>query len=223
MRKVKFQTGEYYHIYNRGVDKRNIFMDKKDFVRFLTGMREFNCLEPIESLYRLNQIRKKESKTLRFLKNRSVLDSSTPLVKIITYCLIPNHYHFLLKQLSKGGLSKFLLKLGQGYTLYFNKKHNRSGSLFQSTFKSIHIKSDGHLMRLSCYINGNAEIHKISKAENWPWSSYLDYLNKRKGTLCNKKIILNQFNNIDEYKNLVNTIIKESREQKDEIKKYLLE
>ena len=114
-------------------------------------------------------------------------------------------------------------KLGTSYTKYFNAKYKRSGSLFQGTFKSIPIKTDGYLLQLSCYINGNSEIHKISKAENYKWSSYQDYLGKRDGNLCDKKVILDQFKNIQEYKNLVDIIIKESAQRKDDIKKYLLE
>ena len=215
MRKFEFQTGEFYHIYNRGVDKREVFLDKWDYVRFLKSLREFNN----DSIY--------EQRV--YARNRELMGLSpeasglSPLVEFITYCLNPNHFHFLLKQLRDNGIRIFMHKLGTGYTCYFNQKYNRSGSLFQGPFKAIHIKSDSYLLWLSGYINGNAEIHRIAKAENWIWGSYLDYTGKRRGMLCNKNIILSQFETIEEYRDLVNIIIKESSQGKEELKKYLPE
>ena len=224
MRKTKFQNDYYYYIYNRGVDKRDVFMDEKDYLRFLVSMREFNQTKPIDSLYRLNQTRKQtrqEAEPLRFaLANRR---GSASLVEIVCYCLNPNHYHFLLKQKKEKGIEKFMQKLGTGYTMYFNEKYKRSGSLFQGKFKSIQVKTDGYLWKLSCYINGNSEIHKIAKAEKYQWSSYQDYLGLRNGSLCNKDTILRDFKNIKEYKKLTDFIIKESKQIKFEIKQYALE
>lgn len=96
------------------------------------------------------------------------------LVEIICYCLNQNHYHFLLQQKKEMGIEKFMHKLDLGYTKYFNAKYNRSGSLFQGTYKAIHVKNDDQIFQLSCYINGNLEIHRICQAKNWPWSSYQD-------------------------------------------------
>ena len=218
MRKIQFQTGEYYHIYNRGVDKREVFMDEKDFTRFLRSIKEFNNIEPTGSLYKLDL-----HKPLRGQRGLLEAEEAEQIVELIAYSLLPNHFHFIIKQLIDGGITKFMNKLGNGYTQYFNFKYDRNGSLFQGPFKAIHITTDEHLVYLSGYINGNAEIHKIFKAENWPWSSYKDFLGIRKGKLCQKKVILNQFKNIIEYQDLANIIIKESRQRKAEIKKYLLE
>jgi putative transposase len=114
-------------------------------------------------------------------------------------------------------------KLGTGYVQYFNQKHKRSGSLFQGVYKAVPIKSNEQLYYLTAYINGNAEIHKIDKAKKYPWCSYPDYLNRRNGTLCNKKIILDKFNSLEDYRQYVNIIIREASETKEEIKKYHLE
>src|SRR3989344_1992829 len=124
MRKQTIVTGEYYHIYNRGVDKRNIFSDKNDMRRFIESMIEFNQVDGIISLSNLRKT-EIESKAL-----------SEPLVAFVAYCLNPNHFHFVLKQLVDGGIAKFMQKLQGGYTYYFNVKNSRSGSLFQGTFKS---------------------------------------------------------------------------------------
>lgn len=218
MRKIQFQTDEYYHIYNRGVDKRKIFMEDKDYIRFLTGMREFNQLTLVESLRRLSQIRRQATKVKTGTRCLSVA-----LVSIICYCLNPNHYHFILKQLTNNGISKFMHKIGMGYTNYFNKKYNRSGVLLQGKYKAAHIKTDDQLFQISCYINGNPEIHKINKADKWPWSSYQDYLDLRNNKLCDKNIILKDFPNIEEYKKLSDIIIQDSMEKKEDLKKVALE
>ncbi len=228
MRNIKFQTGEYYHIYNRGVDKREIFMDESDYLKFLINLRLFNNnskKEERDFVSRKAQEKKIKEKELSsgYPELSSFLEKLPKLVSIICYCLNPNHYHFILKQLVKDGISKFLHKLDLGYTHYFNQKHYRTGSLLHGTYRDVHITTNEYLIYLSAYINGNIEIHKIAKAEDWPWGSYKDYLALRNGTLCNKNIILDGFENINEYKDLVNVVIKESRECKDEIKKYFLE
>src|SRR3989338_5096258 len=127
MRKVPFVKGEFYHIFNRGVDKRNIFSDKHDLERFFQSMVEFNTQKPIGSIYE-NSFSKKD-------KNNS-LGSLTPkldrnmLVNLVCFCLNPNHYHFVLEQITDGGIEKFMQKLGTGYTNYFNEKYKRKVSLF---------------------------------------------------------------------------------------------
>jgi REP element-mobilizing transposase RayT len=211
MRSIALQNEHYYHIYNRGVDKRNIFLDNNDYLRFLISLREFNNINPTGGLINYQPLR-----------GHDLLEVK-PLITLICYALLPNHYHVLIEQKIDNGISLFMGKLGNSYTQYFNNRYNRSGSLFQGTFKATEIKSDGQLQRTSCYINGNAEIHDITKAKNWPWSSYLDYLNLRKGNLCNKNIILKQFKNTREYEELTNKIINDSKQQKSELKNFLLE
>jgi len=243
MRKTKFsaqggsasgrQNEYYYHICNRGVDKREVFCDGKDYLRFLRSMREFNKVSTIESLYRHDQLKRKaqkEAELLRFVPNRRSSASSSPLVEIICYCLNPNHFHLLLQQVTECGVSKFMQKLSTSYTKYFNAKNNRSGSLFQGPYKSVPIKTDAQLLYVSAYINGNPEIHKISKgvnkiskADKWQYSSCFDYLGKRKGNLCSKKVIQDQFRNIKEYKDYIKSVVKNSRDIKKEIKNCLIE
>lgn len=187
-------------------------------------MKEFNNINSIESLYRQNQLRAKESVDTRCLQSRHRVSTlSEPVVELIAYCLNSNHYHLLMKQIVDKGVSKFMHKLGMGYTKYFNDKNNRSGSLFQGAYKVVPAESTDQLIYLSCYINGNPEIHKIAKAEKYIWSSYQDYLGERNGIMCNKNIILENFKNIQEYKDLVDLVIKESSSRKDEMKKYILE
>ncbi len=130
MRKVIFTNKEYYHIYNRGVDKRVIFENKYDYVRFIESMFEFNIDKSIGSLYK-KRLKNKNDSISNLQKN------CEKLVEIIAYCLNHNHYHLLLKQVADGGISKFMHKIGTGYTNYFNEKKDRSGSLFQGSFKAV--------------------------------------------------------------------------------------
>lgn len=214
MRKIEFANNEYYHIYNRGVDKREVFSDKKDYLRFLQSMRGFNNTKPTGSLYLKEKAR-----------NRDPIPTTVgigSLIEFICYCLNPNHFHMIVKQLTDGGISELMKRVGTGYTTYFNKKYNRSGSLFQGKYKFVHVDTNEYLLWLSGYINGNAEIHKIAKAENYKWCSYSDYMGKRNGTLCNKEIILAQFKNVIEYKKFVDMVIMESGKRKD-LEKYFIE
>jgi len=153
MRKQPLVTGEYYHIYNRGVDKRNIFNTKKDLDRFIESVLEFNQIEVITSLANLRKTKQIAPKAL----------SENPLVFIVAYCLNPNHFHFVLKQLVDGGIAKFMQKLQAGYTSYFNIKNSRSGSLFQGTFKSQIISKENYFNKTIGYVNKNYKIHNIPK------------------------------------------------------------
>ena len=205
MRKDPFIIGKYYHIYNRGTDKRIIFMDKYDLWRFLQSMEEFNTIEPIGSIYE-NRYKKKN-------KNKdNILDELgnpiAKLVDIIVYSLNPNHYHFILSPLVENGIEKFMQKLGTGFTQYFNQKYERSGVLFQGKYKSILINSDVYLLYLSAYINLNNEIHfsghsetKIDKNKLFYTSSWDEYIGKSKRNFCNKSIILDRYGDkIEDYK-----------------------
>ncbi len=219
MRKTEFTNGEYYHIYNRGVDKREVFLGEKDYERFLLSMKEFNRIDAIGSIYEKYLL---EKKGLSPHNGDLVPTISDALVQVVCYCLNPNHYHFILKQLQENGISKFMLKVGSGYTTYFNKKHSRSGSLFQGPFKSIHINSNEYLLLLSAYVNANHEIHGFLQ-KDWPYSSLLDYTGKRDGKLCNREIILGQFdNNFGEYEKYIKNNADYFREKK-ELEEYILE
>ena len=108
MRKHPFVVGEYYHVYNRGTDKRDIFVDQKDLSRFWESLFDFNQIEPIGSVYEFS-FRKKILE-----KNKK----TKPLVEFIAYCLNPNHFHFLVTPLQEKGIEKFMQRLGNGYTKY---------------------------------------------------------------------------------------------------------
>lgn len=203
MRNLEFATGEFYHVFNRGNNKREVFLENYDLNRFFLSMREFNTDEPIGSIY--EQSFKKESAST--VKN-------TKLVDFICYCLNPNHFHFALKQLRDDGVVKFMHRLGTGYTKYFNQKYENSGSLFQGTYKAKHINTNEYLLHLSAYINLNPEAHRLgSLASKSSWEEYVNPSNIK--GLCNKEIILSQFKNIPEYEKFAKDSLKITKEKKE--------
>lgn len=216
MRNIQFEVGQYYHIYNRGVDKRTIFTNTSDYLRFL------------ESLYWFNDTKPHELRELKRCGNRGdwiSVDYGDPIsahtrseiTEICAYCLMSNHFHLLLKESYEGGITKFMHKLSLGYTLYFNEKYKRSGCLFQGRFKAVAIKTDEQLKHVTRYIHLNpAELKepKIKESrvynkenlvkflENYKWSSYQDFIGKRdKNYILNKKALPKWFNSFNEYKN----------------------
>lgn len=213
MRKVQFVNNQYYHIYNRGIDKRIIFEDREDYLKFLRNLKDFNNTSYYEE--RLGALRSKELS--------SFLAGLERVVEIVAYSLNPNHFHLILKQFREGGVSNFMHKTGTSFTNYFNKKYNRSGSLFQGPYKTVHINSNDYLLWLSGYINGNVEIHKSGDAEFWPWSSYKSFLGRGKSEILGDiNIILSQFTGPEDYKNFTRRVINESRTRR-EMEEYFLE
>lgn len=202
-RKVAFVEGEYYHIYNRGVDKRNIFLNEDDLNRFFQSMLEFNVIEPIGSIYENSFDKDKRNSQLG--GQASKLGGEEKLVDFVAYCLNPNHYHFLVMQVADRGIEKFMHRLSTGYTRYFNEKEKRSGALFQGKFKAVHVDSNEYLLHVSAYVNLNDSVHqlgglasKLVKSRS-SWEEYTDK-NKKANNFCNKDIILGQFRNTAEYK-----------------------
>lgn len=181
IRKTAFVDKEFYHIYNRGVDKRSIFSDKNDLERFFLSMQEFNTVKPIGSIFENS-----------FNKNKGgKIDQS--LVQFVAFCLIPNHFHFILVQLEERGIEKFMHRLGTGYTNYFNEKHLRSGALFQGRFKANHISSNEYLLHAGIYVNLNYKVHKLKPGRDLFLSSWNEYLNETYQGICSKDVMLGQF------------------------------
>lgn len=184
-RKDPFVTGEYYHIYNRGIDKRIIFKLKRDYERFMILLYLSNSDQP----FRLDDILNKQDKTFNEIL---ILDKGEPLVSIGAWCLMTNHFHILVRQEVDEGITKFMRKLGVGYSMFFNIKYQRRGALFGGLFKSKLIGVDDNYMRqLFAYIHLNPleigfpdwekQINKSSTEmkkflESYRYSSYLDYI-----------------------------------------------
>ncbi|OPL11960.1 MAG: hypothetical protein AVO34_01705 [Firmicutes bacterium ML8_F2] len=216
MRKTQLVNGEFYHIYNRGADKRAIFGDEYDIKRFFQSMDEFNILKPIGSIYRNN---------LLINKNLRRPTSQVPkLVNFICFCLNPNHYHFIMEQITDNGISEFMKRLGGGYTKYFNEKYKRSGVLFQGRFKSAHINSDEYLLHLSAYVNLNNHVHKLKGSKvQFIKSSWEEYVGRSQENFCKKDIILKQFNNSKEYIDFAKSSLENIIKRKEAMSDLLIE
>src|SRR3989344_7313100 len=203
MANPQFGIGEFYHVYNRGVEKRDVFSSLSDLERFLKSIVAFNTIEPIGSIHE-NAFNKK---VLRRKAN-------TQLVNIICYCLNPNHYHFIMQQKSDGGISEFMKRLGGGYTKYFNIKYKRSGVLFQGKFKASHIDSNDYLLHVSAYVNLNNRVHRLSGRT--AKSSWDEYMGIAKNKICKKEFILSQFKTKQEYKDFAESSLVDILERKQQ-------
>ncbi len=202
MRKTIFVENEYYHIYNRGVEKRSIFLNDKDRWRFLTLILLFQGNSHADNIGRLvKHVQHLELNIEEFqtaLLNRNI--------ELVCFCLMPNHYHLILKEVKKGGISNFGQRLGNGYTKYFNTKYGRTGHLFGGNFQAVHITKDTYLKYLSSYIHNNPKelnFRQENKYE-YTWSSFQDYIktNRWSEFLC-PSIILDQFKNSRDYQKYV--------------------
>ncbi|MFM2357528.1 MAG: hypothetical protein RJA61_265 [Candidatus Parcubacteria bacterium] len=175
-------VGEFYHLYNRGTDKRIIFGDKQDYDRFVVLLYITNSHVSVNVREHLRQG--------RTLADFFSIQREETLVDIGAYCLMPNHFHILIKEKNEGGTSLFMQKLLTSYSMYFNRKYERNGSLFQGKFKSEHITQDTHLNYLFSYIHlnpvklvdsqwkerGLKDLLKTKDfLKNYTHSSYLDY------------------------------------------------
>ncbi len=224
MRRVIFEEDGYYHIFNRGVDKRNIFMSEGDRWRFLQGLFLFNNSEKVGNiLWQMERSRGEVNfgNLKEFLKENK--EENDPIVSILAYCLKDNHFHLLLKEIREGGIQLFMQKLGIGYVRYFNNKHNRQGSLFEGPFKAIRIDKDEYLQYLLAYINiinpAQKIISEIKKTgikdkekvksfiEEFPWSTHQEYLEKRKSIIIEKDILGDFFPSAERYREFTEDIL----------------
>ncbi len=188
--RVPLIKSEYYHIYNRGVDKREIFQDEIDRKRFISLLLLCNSDLPFH-------IANQRGST-------SVEELGKPIVAIGAYCLMPNHFHILAREIKDRGITSFMHKLSTAYTMYFNLRRERTGALFQGRFKTKHVNSDAYLKYLFSYIhlnplkcvnpnwreNGIRDIQKTRRfIQSYPYSSYLDLtgLNRESSKILNLK------------------------------------
>lgn len=175
----------YYHVFNRGVDKRSIFIDSQDYATFLSLLRRHLSPEPAVD---------------RFGRQAVHLYDQ---VEVLAYCLMPNHFHLLIYTLTDEGLPAVMRSVMTAYSMYFNRKYNRKGTLFQGTYKASPILDDSYLIHISRYIHLNPQDIGMP-FEDYPYSSYLHFLRKRSAEwLHPDKIMLLHDNNEKNYQNFV--------------------
>lgn len=162
MQREAIEVGSFQHVFNRGTDKRDIFLDAADHKRFLLYLQVLNNVE-IASPHNIELLE----------KLGSLEGSKVPLVDIVAFCLMPNHFHLLLYENREGGISKFMQRMGTAYTMHFNEKYERSGALFQGVFKSRPVHDMRYLQKVIDYVHLNPR--KLSPLDKYVWSSFPDY------------------------------------------------
>jgi putative transposase len=173
----EFAAGHYYHVYNRGVEKRLIFMDDQDYIVFLGLLKKYLSGEKPDIV----------------LQNRHLAKPLTDEVQLLAYCLMPNHFHLLFHQLTDSGITKLMQRVVTGYVMYFNHRHHRVGALFQRRYKASLINSDAYLHHISRYIHMNP-----ADFEKWPYSSLPNYMGKKQASWLNPKSVMDLFDNSPE-------------------------
>jgi len=188
---------EYYHIYNRGMQKQPIFETDKDRLRFLFLLFVFQGKNPIKNISR--EIKQNvQSSTLHILPEleEEILKNRT--VELVSFCLMPNHFHLQVLEKTEGGIAKYMQRVLTAYTKYFNMRHQKSGHLLQSSYKSVLMENDLQLIHTSTYIHKNpSELAGWKeKYDKYPWSSLQDYISiNRFGKLLSVSIILDRYDN----------------------------
>jgi len=232
MVKPPFLNNEIYHIYNRGVEKRDIFMNDMDYLQFIHYLFYLNDSKNLKNLSRRTSLPMSEVQP----HSLEIRDKHTRklLVEILAFTLMPNHYHIVLSQKTDGGIVKFMQKLGTGYTMFFNEKYDRVGPLFQGRFKAALVKKDGHFLYLPHYIHLNPLdllnkrdsipfIEKRKFLENYKWSSFPDYIGKKNfPSVTQRDFILKNFGGVEKYKQDIEGFIKQNRLGKDQIENTFL-
>ncbi len=227
-----------YHVLNRGVDKRKIFLDDKDYLRFIHDLFEFNDKEPANNVqYNLDKNKSPSSQYNDFVSRYIERRPRKCIVDILAFCLMPNHYHILIRPHSKEALTLFMRKLNIGYAKYFNRRYKRSGALFQGRFKSVLVLEESHFIHLPYYIHLNpldlispewreGRLKNKEKAldflKQYRWSSHLDYCGKKNfPSVTQREFLLEFFEGTKNYEKAITSWIKEL--DKDSIKGATLE
>lgn len=203
-----------YHVYNRGVEKRIIFQDEQDHKTFLKYLKE--ALSPPKDKKDLLVDITLKGDTFKGIARQP--KNFFGKIDLIAYCMMPNHFHLLLKQTSKNDLKEFIQSVATRYSMFFNKKYKRVGALFQSAYKAVLISDDPYLLHLSRYIHLNPSEYfsDLTKA----FSSYAEYLGIRKTKWIKPELVLSQFTqtklpflkNITTYQSFVEEFQKDSTE-----------
>lgn len=183
-----------YHLYNRGVEKRNIFLDSQDYNEFISYLKKY--LDPLGS----------DPKSL------------AGEVVLIAFCLMQNHFHLLVKQTTINGITRIMRAVCTKYAMYFNRKYGRVGTLFQGKYKACLVSNDAYLLHLSRYIHLNP--YPGSDPKLYQYSSYRYYLGEQRASWLNPELVLNFFHQEKKlglmerqsYQNFVEDLVIDSRQ-----------
>lgn len=207
MRMLQIAEGECYHIYNRGMHKREIFRDDRDRLRFLFLITHFQSdviFPHIEyDLAKFNKSIRKHSVSTSDSAKEIILGRR---IELMAFTLMPNHFHIIVRQVSENGIPVYMQRILNSYTKFFNTKYEESGHLFQGPYRIVYIENNDQLLYTSAYIHRNCrELGKWKNRENdYYWSSFRDYVGEtRFGELLQQNLILDQFDSKEEYHKFV--------------------
>ncbi len=202
MRNVVFAQNQIYHVFNRGIEKRATFLDKREYERALLTLDFYRYKGNPLGLAKTLQLNKEERESLL----NKLKKEGKKIVSLLSYCFMPNHFHFLLKQNEDGGITKFLSNFTNSYTRYFNTKHKRIGPLFQGTFKAVRMEDDDQIIHVSRYIHLNPVTSYVVKEkglDDYSWSSFPEYLGREEANICEKELVLSSFVSPTKYRKFV--------------------
>lgn len=206
----QFEADAMYHVYNRGVDKRIIFVDERDYAVFLSFLK-FALLSDTDNSQKNEAGTNHISEAQRFNLRRLGLAGK---VELASFCLMPNHFHLLLYQYESDAITKLMRSVSTGYSMYFNKRHRRVGSLFQGVYKASRINSDSYWLHVSRYIHLNP-IDLGVDYKTYPYSSYRFFVGSAEAMWVNPKILMGSFNGSISYQEFVADYIPYRKELHD--------
>lgn len=219
-RKIIFINEYIYHVCNRGIERRAIFNDRFDYDRFVQIMRYYRHESPKFSFSQFKDLEKGARHD--FLLSHA----QTPkLVDILSYCLMPNHFHLLLRQRLDSGVSKFLSNLSNSYAKYYNAKYSRIGPLYQGPFRAVFIETDEQLIHVSRYIHINPAVSSLIQQDrlmDYEWSSLSNYLEPSTQEIVETETILLKFSGLQTYADFITNQIDYAK-QLEKIKHLILE
>ncbi|MBI2621950.1 MAG: transposase [Candidatus Levybacteria bacterium] len=204
----QYAENGYYHLYNRGVEKRMTFLDSQDYAIFLSYLKEYLLPKDGKGLRQKlndpNTSYKEKANIIKILRLNNFYNE----IKLIAYCLMPNHFHFFVKQKDKQSIHKFMQSFSTRYTMYFNKKYKRVGSLFQAVYKAVLVSQEQQFIYLTKYIHKQALASKGETFQGQP-SSYPEYLGLRNTKWIQPEEVLSYFSEINprlSYKSFVENV-----------------
>lgn len=220
-RKVLLVPGEIYHVFNRTVARQPIFLSNKDYHRAIETLYFYSFIKPDLRYSHYNRFPQDQKD--KFLINLGKKDKQ---VQILAFCLMPNHFHFLIKEVIKNGTANFIKTFQGSYAKYFNLKSDRNGALFQSRFKAVRIESDEQFIHVARYIHLNPLtaylIKDIEELKQYPWTSFPEYIEDGDLPVIKKDQLLGYFSSVDDFVKFTSDQIDYQRKL-NEIKHLIIE
>jgi len=200
-RTIVFANEHWYHVFNRGIEGRPLFLTKKDYTRFLLTLQYYQYADiPLRYSYFIQLTPGVQERVMQGIMEKP------KRITISAYCCMPNHFHLLIRQNIDDGISRYISDVSNSYSKYFNTKNGRIGTLFQGIFKAVHIEGDDQMLHVSRYIHINPYVSSLCEFTSvfqYPWSSLSNYVFGKQDTLVDTTDILSYFSEKQSYKTFI--------------------